>query len=67
MVKQRFDPAALSQLESQARNLHSAKRVPEAVELLREVLAARLQVQGERHFQTINARSGLARSLRAIH
>ena len=54
-------------METQARELHSAKRIAEAVKLLRGVLATRLEFQGERHFQTINARSGLARSLRAIH
>ena len=62
-----FNGSALSLKEAEARELHSAKRVPEAVAVLREVLAARLELQGERHFQTINARSGLARSLRAIH
>ncbi|MCI0844228.1 MAG: hypothetical protein J4N87_02655, partial [Chloroflexi bacterium] len=67
MAKQTFDSAALALKEAQARDLHSAMRVPEAVELLREVLAARLEFQGEKHFQTINARSSLARSLRAIH
>ena len=67
MAKHPFDPEALSQVEAQARELHSAKRLAEAVELLRGVLAERLKLQGERHFQTINARSGLARSLRAIH
>ena len=67
MAKQRFNPEALSQVEAQARELHLAKRIAEAVELLRDVLMARLESQGERHFQTINARSALARSLRAIH
>ena len=62
-----FNPDALSRLEAQARELHSAKRNAEAVEVLRNVLAARLKFQGERHFQTINARSGLARSLRAVN
>jgi len=62
-----FDSAAQSGLETQARELHSAKRIAEAVVILRRVLAARLEAQGERHFQTINSRSGLARSLRAIH
>ena len=61
-----FEPAAQSLLEAQARKLHSSKRTVEAIGILRGVLAARLYYQGDRHFQTINSRSGLARSLRAI-
>ena len=61
-----FESAAQSLLEAQARKLHSSKRTVEAIGILRGVLAARLYYQGDRHFQTINSRSGLARSLRAI-
>ena len=62
-----FNPDALSRLEAQAKELHSVKRNAEAVEGLRNVLATRLKFQGERHFQTINARNGLARSLRVVN
>ena len=61
-----FESAAQSLLEAQARKLHSSKRTVEAIGILRGVLAARLYYQGDRHFQTINSRSGLARSLRAL-
>ena len=54
-------------MEAKARELHSANRITEAIKILRRVLAARLNHQGERHFQTIISRSGLARSLRAVH
>ncbi len=46
LVQQKFDSADLSRAEAQARKLHSAKRVPEAVAVLRRVLAARLEFQG---------------------
>ena len=67
MQKHDFDPEELSEQEAQARRLHSVKRIAEAVSILRVVLAVRLEVQGEMHFQPINSRSGLARSLRAIY
>ena len=67
LADQRFDPDALSLLEAQARRLHSAKRFAGAVDLPRKVLAARLEHQGETHFQTIDSRSGRDRALRAVH
>lgn len=67
MANQNFDSAVFSELEVVAREHHSAKRYAKSVDILRGVLAARIKAQGERHFQTINARGGLARSLRAIH
>ena len=67
-----FESSAQSWLEAQAREFHSAnrikegwsRRINEAIEILRGVLAARLNHQGEKHFQTINSRSELARCLR---
>ena len=59
-----FESSAQSWLEAQARELHSTNRINEAIEILRGVLAARLNHQGEKHFQTINSRSELARCLR---
>ena len=67
MANQKCDLVALSEREARAKEHHFLKRFAKSVEILRGVLAMRLILQGDRHFQTINARSGLARSLRAIH
>src|SRR5262245_18942560 len=54
------DAKRVAELEAKLEKLESAGSFPEALAIVREVLAIRTRVQGEHHWQTADARWHLA-------